>query len=48
MFGLDYDSDQVMATAGVKPALHMALMSDRRAGDVVLLPAPYWVSYPTW
>jgi aspartate/methionine/tyrosine aminotransferase len=36
-----------MATAGVKPALHMALMSIVEPGDRVLLPAPYWVSYPS-
>jgi aspartate/methionine/tyrosine aminotransferase len=46
-FGLDYGPDQVMATAGIKPALHMALMAIVEPGDPVLLPAPYWVSYPS-
>lgn len=46
-FGLDYTAAQVMATAGVKPALHMALMAILEPGDTVLLPAPYWVSYPS-
>ena len=46
-FGLDYTASQVMATAGVKPALHMVLMAILEPGDRVLLPAPYWVSYPS-
>jgi len=46
-YGLDYSAAQVMATAGVKPALHMALMAILEPGDTVLLPAPYWVSYPS-
>lgn len=46
-YGLDYTTTQVMATAGVKPALHMALMAILEPGDTVLLPAPYWVSYPS-
>ncbi len=46
-YGLDYSPAQVMATAGIKPALHMALMSILEPGDTVLLPAPYWVSYPS-
>jgi aspartate aminotransferase len=46
-FGFDYTAAEVMATAGVKPALHMALMTIVEPGDRVLLPAPYWVSYPS-
>lgn len=46
-FGLDFEAANVMATAGVKPALHVALMAIVEAGDPVLLPAPYWVSYPS-
>lgn len=46
-YGLDYTAAQVMATAGIKPALHMALMAIVEPGDAVLLPAPYWVSYPS-
>ena len=45
-FGLRYALPEVMVTAGAKPALHMALMSVLEPGDRVLLPAPYWVSYP--
>lgn len=46
-FGLDYSPAEVMATAGAKPALHMALMCLLEPGQKVLLPAPYWVSYPS-
>ena len=46
-FGLDYSPREVMVTAGAKPALHMALMAIVEPGDRVLLPAPYWVSYPS-
>lgn len=45
-FGLDYTPDEVMATAGAKAGLHMALTSIVEPGDRVLLLAPYWVSYP--
>lgn len=45
-YGLDFSPSEVMVTAGAKPALHMALMAIVDAGDAVLVPAPYWVSYP--
>lgn len=45
-FGLRYEPAEVMVTAGVKSGLHMALCTIVEPGDRVLLPAPYWVSYP--
>ena len=45
-FGLSYGADEVMATAGAKAGLHMALTSIVEPGDAVCLLAPYWVSYP--
>ena len=45
-YGLNYSPSQVMVTAGAKPAVHMGLMAIVEAGDTVLLPAPYWTSYP--
>ncbi len=45
-FGLCYDANEVIVTAGAKPALHMALSTIVEKGDRVLIPAPYWVSYP--
>ncbi len=45
-FNLNYGPKQIMATAGVKPGLQLALMSLINPGDKVLIPCPYWVSYP--
>jgi len=45
-FDLDYRPSEIMATAGAKPALHMALDTIVEKGDRVLILAPYWVSYP--
>ena len=45
-FGLRYQPNQVMATAGAKAGLHMALTSIVEPGDRVCLLAPLWVSYP--
>ena len=38
-YGLDYTTAQVMATAGIKPALHMALMAIVEPGDAVVCSA---------
>jgi aspartate/methionine/tyrosine aminotransferase len=45
-YGLRYRPEQLLVTAGAKPALHMALLSLVDRGDRVLLLAPFWVSYP--
>ena len=44
--GLEYEADQVIATTGAKQALFNAAMAALDPGDEVLIPAPYWVSYP--
>ena len=44
--GLDYTADEVMASTGGKQVLFNALMATVDAGDEVVIPAPYWVSYP--
>ena len=44
--GLDYARDQVIASTGGKQVLFNALMATLNAGDEVIIPAPYWVSYP--
>ena len=44
--GLDYSPDEVMASTGGKQVLFNALMATVDAGDEVVIPAPYWVSYP--
>ncbi|WP_136634648.1 pyridoxal phosphate-dependent aminotransferase [Pseudooceanicola onchidii] len=44
--GLDYTADQVTVGTGGKQVLYNALMATLNPGDEVLIPAPYWVSYP--
>jgi len=43
---LHYTPDQVSVTSGGKQALFNALMATLNPGDEVLIPTPYWVSYP--
>lgn len=44
--GLDYGLDQIAVGAGSKQVLFNALMATVSAGDEVIIPGPYWVSYP--
>lgn len=44
--GLDYDPSQVIAATGGKQILYNAFAATLDAGDEVIIPAPYWVSYP--
>ena len=44
--GLDYAPDQVSVGAGGKHVLYNALTVTLNPGDEVLIPTPYWVSYP--
>lgn len=44
--GLDYDLDQIAVGAGAKQILFNALMATVSAGDEVIVPGPYWASYP--
>lgn len=41
-----YQSGQVVVTAGGKQALHTACLALFEEGDDVLIPSPYWVSFP--
>ena len=43
---LDYKPSQVIISVGGKEALYLASMALLDPGDEVILPAPYWVSYP--
>jgi len=43
---LDYRPDEVSVGTGGKQVLYNALMATLNPGDEVLIPAPYWVSYP--
>ena len=44
--GLDYALDQITVGCGGKQVLYNALMATLDPGDEVVVPAPYWVSYP--
>ncbi|RQO43233.1 aspartate transaminase [Pseudomonas sp. KBW05] len=44
--GLSYSAGQVLVTSGAKSAIFNAFAATLGAGDEVLIPAPYWVSYP--
>lgn len=44
--GLSYAPDQVLCSNGAKQSVALSILSLCRPGDEVLIPAPYWVSYP--
>ncbi len=44
--GLTYTPDQITVGNGGKQVLYNALMATLNPGDEVIIPAPYWVSYP--
>ncbi len=44
--GLDYTPAQITVGTGGKQVLYNALVATLNPGDEVLIPAPYWVSYP--
>lgn len=44
--GLAYGPEQISVGAGAKHVLYNALMASLDPGDEVVVPAPYWVSYP--
>jgi aspartate aminotransferase len=44
--GLDYTPSQVAVSTGGKQVLYNALLATLNPGDEVIIPAPYWVSYP--
>ena len=44
--GLDVDAAQVLCSNGAKQSVAQVVLALCRPGDEVLIPAPYWVSYP--
>jgi aspartate aminotransferase len=44
--GLSYDMDNITVGTGGKQVLYNAFMATLNPGDEVIIPAPYWVSYP--
>lgn len=45
---LTYEANQVIASTGAKQCLYNALMAILNPGDEVIIPTPYWVSYPSF
>lgn len=43
---LDYQPDQIIVGAGAKHVIFNALLGTLNPGDEVIIPAPFWVSYP--
>ena len=43
---LEYSPDQIQVTSGGKQAIYNAMVATIDPGDEVIIPAPYWVSYP--
>jgi aspartate aminotransferase len=44
--GLDYQPNEIIAGVGGKHVIFNAIVATCEAGDEVIIPAPYWVSYP--
>ena len=43
---LNFETDQISVGAGGKQIIYNAMMATLNHGDEVIIPAPYWVSYP--
>ena len=44
--GLDYEADQIIVSVGGKQGIYNLFQALLNPGDEVIIPAPYWVSYP--
>jgi aspartate aminotransferase len=44
--GLDYKPSQVIVNCGAKHSCYNVILATCQAGDEVIIPAPYWLSYP--
>jgi len=44
--GLNYSPTQIQVACGGKQSIYNAIMASVGEGDEVIIPAPYWVSYP--
>jgi aspartate aminotransferase len=44
--GLDYKPSQIIVSCGGKHACYNVILATCQEGDEVLIPAPYWLSYP--
>ncbi|MCM8788929.1 MAG: pyridoxal phosphate-dependent aminotransferase [Candidatus Omnitrophica bacterium] len=44
--GLNYEPDQIVVSCGAKHSLFNVILAICDEGDEIIIPAPYWVSYP--
>jgi aspartate aminotransferase len=44
--GLDYKRSQIIVNCGAKHSCYNVILATCQAGDEVIIPAPYWLSYP--
>ena len=44
--GLEYDPAQIICSNGAKQSVGFSILATINKGDEVIIPAPYWVSYP--
>jgi aspartate aminotransferase len=44
--GLDYDANEIIVSVGAKHSLFNIFQAAINEGDEVIIPAPYWVTYP--
>lgn len=44
--GIEYAANEIVASCGAKQVIFNAMVATLNAGDEVIIPAPYWVSYP--
>jgi aspartate aminotransferase len=44
--GMEYAANQIVAGCGAKQVIFNAMLATLNTGDEVIIPAPYWVSYP--
>ncbi|HHT21576.1 MAG TPA: pyridoxal phosphate-dependent aminotransferase [Tissierellia bacterium] len=44
--GLDYTPEQIVVSSGAKHSITNAVMATVNDGEEVIIPVPYWVSYP--
>jgi len=44
--GLEYEKSQIIVSLGAKHSIYNAVLATVDPGDEVIIPAPYWVSYP--
>ena len=43
---LDYNLNEIIVSSGAKQSVYNSILATVNPGDEVIIPAPYWVSYP--